>query len=204
MVGHRHLARLPLASDGPAAPLLPRPSAVARSNASASASAAAATIAAATATSRALVAAATRAASCAATSRNRSDAANLAASAAASCSLLRLALGLLLRLKQISTQAACRTGPAPPRPRHPPAPRVAPSRAPPPAQTAHRVRWPLQDGRRAARRPALPPAYLRPALQPTRRAWARRRAARLFEDNLHDQSTRRHTSDQTFTLHTRL
>jgi hypothetical protein len=51
----------------------------------------------------------------------------------------------LLRLKQISTQAACRTGPAPPR-----------------------------------------------------------LVAMFFEDNLHDQSTRRHTSDQTFTLHTRL
>mmetsp|Transcript_7184 Transcript_7184/g.17864 ORF Transcript_7184/g.17864 Transcript_7184/m.17864 type:complete len:328 (-) Transcript_7184:153-1136(-) len=69
-----------LASDGPAAPLLP-PSAVARSNASAFASAATAT-----ATSRALVTAATCTASCSAASRTCFAAANLAASAAASCS----------------------------------------------------------------------------------------------------------------------
>eukprot|EP00964_Phaeocystis_antarctica_P072117 scaffold44064_cov70-Phaeocystis_antarctica.AAC.6 len=58
----------------------------------------------------------------------------------------------------------CRTWLAPPCPRCPPAPRVAPLRAPPRAQTARRLRW----------LPAAPPP---PVLEPTRLAWAQRRAA---------------------------
>eukprot|EP00964_Phaeocystis_antarctica_P114413 scaffold78380_cov61-Phaeocystis_antarctica.AAC.4 len=74
--------------------------------------------------------------------------------------------------------AACRAGPAPPRPRRPLAPRVAPQRAPLRAQTAHRLRWP----------PAAPPP---PALQPTRRAWAWRRAAGRARRGAARRSTRR-------------
>eukprot|EP00964_Phaeocystis_antarctica_P109914 scaffold74319_cov72-Phaeocystis_antarctica.AAC.2 len=83
-----------LASDGPAAPLLPPspPSAVARSSASASASAAAAASTAAAAVAAAVAAAlrawdatTTRSASSAATSRTLFAAASLAASAAAPC-----------------------------------------------------------------------------------------------------------------------